>query len=162
MLFRSVPTIGHLALVGATSDQLSAVLRTYEDIGLHGVLALRGDPVGGPTAEWTGTPGGFDHADQLVALAAGTSLEVGVAAFPDVHPASEGNFLQDIQVLLRKEQLGATFAVTQFVFDSGRFEALRDALDRRGSKLRLYPGIMPVTNYSQIVRMLEQIGRAHV
>jgi methylenetetrahydrofolate reductase (NADPH) len=91
-------------------------------------------------------------------MASGTALEVGVAAFPDVHPASNGNFLQDIQVLLRKEDKGASFAITQFVFDSGRFEALRNALDQRGSRLRLYAGIMPVTNYGQIVRMLELSG----
>lgn len=153
-----VPTIGHLTLVGATVDQLRDVLAEYESRGLSGVLALRGDPVGGPTAEWVPTPGGLTYAEDLVALAASTSLDVGVAAFPDVHPASDGNFMQDIQVLLRKEEKGATFAVTQFVFDSGRFEALRDALDTRGSRLRLYPGIMPVTNYSQIVRMLELSG----
>lgn len=154
----AVPTIAHLTLVGATRDQLTATLAQYQRMGLHGVLALRGDPVGGPTAPWTPTPGGLDYAEELVELAADTTLEIGVAAFPDVHPASNGNFVQDIQVLLRKEQKGATFAVTQFVFDSGRFEALREELDRHGSRLRLYPGIMPVTNYSQIVRMLELSG----
>jgi methylenetetrahydrofolate reductase (NADPH) len=154
-----VPTIGHLTLVGATTNQLREVLARYEDLGVSGVLALRGDPAGGPTAAWTPTEGGFNYAQELVEMVATESnLSVGVAAFPDVHPASNGNFMQDIQVLLRKEELGATFAVTQFVFDSGRFEALRDALVNRGSKLKLYPGIMPVTNYSQIVRMLELSG----
>lgn len=155
----NVPTIGHLTLVGSTRDDLQSVLARYQDIGISGVLALRGDPVGGPTAQWTPTEGGFDYADQLIELiSTTTSLEVGAAAFPDVHPASQGNFMQDIQVLLKKEQMGATFAITQFVFDSGRFEALSDALESRGSKLKLYPGIMPVTNYSQIVRMLELSG----
>lgn len=155
----AVPTIGHLTLVGSTRADLESVLARYIDIGISGVLALRGDPVGGPTAQWTPTPGGFDYADQLVDLVASTTaLDVGVAAFPDVHPASQGNFMQDIQVLLKKEQSGATFAITQFVFDSGRFEALSDALESRGSQLKLYPGIMPVTNYSQIVRMLELSG----
>jgi methylenetetrahydrofolate reductase (NADPH) len=122
-------------------------------------LALRGDPVGGPTAPWVTTPGGFDYADQLVELAAKIGgFSIGVAAFPDVHPASEGNFAKDINVLLRKEELGATFAITQFVFDSGRYEALRNALDARGSKLSIYPGIMPVTSYPQIVKMLELSG----
>lgn len=154
-----VPTVGHLTLVGSTREDLESVLNRYQEIGISGVLALRGDPVGGPTAAWTPTPGGFDYADQLVELVSSTTdLDVGAAAFPDVHPASNGNFLQDIQVLLKKEQVGATFAITQFVFDSGRFEALSDALEARGSKLKLYPGIMPVTNYSQIVRMLELSG----
>ena len=154
-----VPVIGHLTCVGSTRDELKEVLEQYQAEGFHGVLALRGDPVGGPTAPWVTTPGGFDYADQLVELAAELGgFSIGVAAFPDVHPASDGNFVQDINVLLKKEELGATFAITQFVFDSGRYEALRNALDQRGSKLSIYPGIMPVTSYPQIVKMLELSG----
>jgi len=154
-----VQVIGHLTCVGSTRAELVEILGEYKDAGFHGVLALRGDPVGGPTAPWVTTPGGFDYADQLVELANEIGgFSIGVAAFPDVHPASDGNFMQDINVLLRKEELGATFAITQFVFDSGRYEALRNALDTRGSKLSIYPGIMPVTSYPQIVRMLELSG----
>jgi methylenetetrahydrofolate reductase (NADPH) len=154
-----VQVIGHLTCVGSTRAELVEILGEYKDAGFHGVLALRGDPVGGPTAPWVTTPGGFDYADQLVELANEIGgFSIGVAAFPDVHPASDGNFMQDINVLLRKEELGATFAITQFVFDSGRYEALRNALDARGSKLSIYPGIMPVTSYPQIVRMLELSG----
>lgn len=154
-----VPVIGHLTCVGSTRDELAEVLLQYKAEGFHGVLALRGDPVGGPTSPWVTTPGGFDFADQLVELANEFGgFSIGVAAFPDVHPASNGNFVQDINVLLEKERRGATFAITQFVFDSGRYEALRNALDQRGSKLSIYPGIMPVTSYPQIVRMLELSG----
>ena len=154
-----VQVIGHLTCVGSTRAELVEILGEYKDAGFHGLLALRGDPVGGPTAPWVTTPGGFDYADQLVELASEIGgFSIGVAAFPDVHPASDGNFMQDINVLLRKEALGATFAITQFVFDSGRYEALRNALDARGSKLSIYPGIMPVTSYPQIVRMLELSG----
>ena len=154
-----VQVIGHLTCVGSTRAELVEILGEYKSAGFHGVLALRGDPVGGPTAPWVTTPGGFDYADQLVELASEIGgFSIGVAAFPDGHPASNGNFMQDINVLLRKEELGATFAITQFVFDSGRYEALRNALDARGSKLSIYPGIMPVTSYPQIVRMLELSG----
>ena len=154
-----VQVIGHLTCVGSTRAELVEILGEYKDAGFHGVLALRGDPVGGPTAPWVTTPGGFDYADQLVELANEIGgFSIGVAAFPDVHPASDGNFMQDINVLLRKEELGATFAITQFVFDSGRYEALRNAMDARGSNLSIYPGIMPVTSYPQIVRMLELSG----
>jgi methylenetetrahydrofolate reductase (NADPH) len=65
-----VPVIGHLTCVGSTRDELTEVLAQYKAEGFHGVLALRGDPVGGPTAPWVTTPGGFDYADQLVELAA--------------------------------------------------------------------------------------------
>jgi methylenetetrahydrofolate reductase (NADPH) len=153
------PTVGHLTCVSSTKDEITEVLKDYRSVGISGILALRGDPVGGPTAQWITTPGGFDYADQLVShIADFGGFDIGVAAFPDVHPASNGNFAQDIEVLLKKEQLGATFAVTQFVFDSGRYEALVSALRKRGSKLKVYPGIMPVSNYMQIVRMLELSG----
>ncbi len=154
-----LPVTAHLTCVGSTRDELVEVITDFKMRGFSGILALRGDPVGGPTSEWVSTPGGFDYAEQLVGLIADIGgLEIGVAAFPDVHPASHGNFQQDIEVLLRKEQAGATYAITQFVFDSGRFEALATTLRNRGSQLKLYPGIMPVTNYMQIVRMLELSG----
>lgn len=154
-----IPTMAHLTCVGATRKELTEILHEYSKVGVKDLLALRGDPIGGPTSEWISTPGGFDFADQLVDLAAKMGgFNVGVAAFPDIHPASHGNFQQDIEVLLRKEELGATFAITQFVFDSERYAQLLFTLRDRGSKLTLYPGIMPVTNYMQIVRMLELSG----
>lgn len=154
-----IPTIGHLTCVGATRDELVGEIRAFEAAGLDGILALRGDPVGGPAAPWTATEHGLTHADELVQLVGSvSSLPVGVAAFPDIHPASQGNLQQDIDVLLRKEELGATFAITQFVFASDRYEQLIDELAKRGSKLAVYPGIMPVTSYLQIVRMLELSG----
>ena len=154
-----IPTIGHLTCVGATRDELVTEIRAFEAAGLDGVLALRGDPVGGPAAPWTTTENGLTHADELVQLIGSvSSLPVGVAAFPDIHPASQGNLQQDIDVLLRKEDLGATFAITQFVFASDRYEQLITELAKRGSKLSVYPGIMPVTSYLQIVRMLELSG----
>lgn len=155
----AVPTIGHLTCVGATRDELVAEIRAFESAGLDGILALRGDPVGGPAAPWVSTKDGLNHADELVQLISSVSaLPIGVAAFPDVHPASHGDLQKDIDVLLRKEELGATFAITQFVFASSRYEELVSALAQRGSKLAVYPGIMPVTSYLQIVRMLELSG----
>ena len=154
-----IPTMAHLTCVGSTRKELTEILHEYSKVGVKDLLALRGDPTGGPTSEWISTPGGFDFADQLVDLAAKMGgFNVGVAAFPDIHPATHGNFQQDIEVLLRKEELGATFAITQFVFDSERYAQLLFTLRDRGSKLTLYPGIMPVTNYMQIVRMLELSG----
>jgi methylenetetrahydrofolate reductase (NADPH) len=154
-----IPTIGHLTCVGATRDELVTEIRAFEAAGLDGVLALRGDPVGGPAAAWTITEDGLNHADELVQLIGSvSSLPVGVAAFPDIHPASTGGLDQDIDVLIRKEELGATFAITQFVFASNRYEQIIEALAKRGSNLAVYPGIMPVTSYLQIVRMLELSG----
>ena len=103
--------------------------------------------------------GGLNHADELVALAAEYGdFTIGVAAFPDGHPASHGNFDKDINVLLRKEGLGASFATTQFFFDVTKWITLVERLDARGSRLPIIPGILPITNVKQLVRMAELGG----
>jgi methylenetetrahydrofolate reductase (NADPH) len=89
-----ISTVAHLTCVGSTREQLSTILDHYKAAGISSILALRGDPTGGPRAPWQSYPGGFDHSDQLVELAAG-QFTVGVAAFPDGHPASEGGFAKN-------------------------------------------------------------------
>lgn len=154
-----IPTVAHLTCVGSTRDELSEILDHYHNAGIKSILALRGDPVGGPTAPWISTPGGFTHADELVALAAARGdFTIGVAAFPDGHPASHGNLDQDIDVLLRKEQLGASFATTQFFFDVSKWSSLVEKLAVRGSTMPIIPGILPVTNVKQLERMAELGG----
>ncbi len=154
-----IPTVAHLTCVGSTKDELVEILGKYRDAGISSILALRGDPVGGPSAPWVSTAGGFDHADQLVELAATFGgFSIGVAAFPDGHPASGGDFDKDVDVLIRKESLGATFATTQFFFDAQRWRALVDRLSARGSSLPIIAGILPVTNVKQLKRMSELGG----
>ncbi len=153
-----IPTIAHLTCVGSTQAELISILEQYRNAGIKSILALRGDPQGGPSAQWITTPGGFDHADQLVSLAHDKGFEVGVAAFPDGHPASHGDFSRDITVLLEKERRGATFATTQFFFDVDRYFVLVEALRSAGSQLDIYPGILPITNAAQLRRMAELSG----
>ena len=153
-----IPTIAHLTCVGSTEAELISILEQYRKAGIKSILALRGDPQGGPSAPWIKTPGGFDHADQLVSLAHDKGFEVGVAAFPDGHPASHGDFSRDITVLLEKERRGATFATTQFFFDVDRYFILVEALRSAGSQLDIYPGILPITNATQLRRMAELSG----
>ena len=153
-----IPTIAHLTCVGSTEAELISILEQYRKAGIKSILALRGDPQGGPSAQWITTPGGFDHADQLVSLAHDKGFEVGVAAFPDGHPASHGDFSRDITVLLEKERRGATFATTQFFFDVDRYFVLVEALRSAGSQLDIYPGILPITNDAQLRRMAELSG----
>jgi methylenetetrahydrofolate reductase (NADPH) len=152
-------TVAHLTCVGSTKEELIEILNQYKGAGIKSILALRGDPVGGPAANWVTTDGGFDHADQLVELAISQGgFDVGVAAFPDGHPASAGNSEKDIDVLIRKEELGATFATTQFFFESSKWENLVSKLEARGSKLPVIAGILPITNVKQLHRMAELGG----
>jgi methylenetetrahydrofolate reductase (NADPH) len=157
----SIPTVAHLTCVGSTRGELIEILQRYKEAGIHSILALRGDPVGGPSAPWVPTVGGFNHADQLVELAIEVGdFEVGVAAFPDVHPASQGDLARDVDVLIRKESLGASFATTQFFFEAQSYQRLVEALAAKGSNLPIIPGILPVTNVKQLVRMAELSGTA--
>jgi methylenetetrahydrofolate reductase (NADPH) len=155
----SIPTVAHLTCVGSTRGELIEILQKYKEAGIHSILALRGDPTGGPSAPWVPTVGGFNHADQLVELAMEVGgFEVGVAAFPDVHPASQGDLAKDVEVLIRKESLGASFATTQFFFEADSYQRLVEALAAKGSNLPIIPGILPVTNVKQLVRMSELSG----
>ena len=154
-----IPAVAHLTCVGSTRDELIEILARYKQAGISNILALRGDPTGGPRAPWTPTPGGLNHADELVRLATEVGgFSIGVAAFPDGHPASNGNLDQDVEVLLRKEALGASFATTQFFFEVDKWESLVERLRARGSTMPIIPGILPVTNVKQLNRMSELSG----
>ena len=149
--------LAHLTCVGASRAQLRQVVGQYAAAGIRNILALRGDPPGDPGGAWTPHPEGLDHATDLVALIRGLGdFTVGVAAFPDVHPASP-TLEHDIDVLVRKAEAGASFAVTQMVFDPETYLRLRDLVAARVD-LPVTPGLMPVTNLRQIQRMTQLMG----
>ena len=150
--------MAHLTCVGSSIAELRQVVGEYAGAGIRNVLALRGDPPGGPGAAWTPHPEGLNHADELVALIRSLgSFTVGVAAFPDQHPESS-SLDQDADVLVRKADAGAEFAVTQFVFDADSYVRLRDRVVARGRNLPIIPGLMPVTSFAQVRRMAEMSG----
>jgi methylenetetrahydrofolate reductase (NADPH) len=122
---------------------------------VRNVLALRGDPPGGPTAPWRRHPEGLDHAVELVELVRQLGdFCVGVAAFPQGHPEA-ADLDADAAALVAKARAGADFAITQLFFDSGDYLALVDRIRRLGCDLPVIPGIMPITNLAQITRFAE-------
>lgn len=150
--------MGHLTCVGATAAELRSVIAAYAGAGVRHVLALRGDPAGGPTVPWRSTPGGFEHAVELVSLVRSLGqFSVGVAAFPDGHPQSR-SWRQDIDVLKAKQDAGAEFALTQFFFDADRYSRLVDDARDAGVHMPIIPGIMPVTNVAQLQRFAQLSG----
>jgi methylenetetrahydrofolate reductase (NADPH) len=154
----SLSPVAHLTCVGRTVAQLRQVIGAYADSGVRSILALRGDPKGGPAGEWVPTPGGLDRAIELVELVAGLgSFSVGVAAFPDGHPESP-SIAHDARVLALKARAGARFAVTQFFFDPDAYVRLVDNVAAQGADLPVLPGIMPVTSIRQITRFAELSG----
>lgn len=155
----SIPTVAHLTCVGSTKSELVEILNQYKSAGIKSILALRGDPEGGPRAKWKTVSGGLDYAHQLVELAKQSGeLEIGVAAFPEGHPASNFNLQLDIEILLKKEELGASFATTQFFFDVTKWQDLVERLAKHGSNLPIIAGILPITNLKQLTRMSELSG----
>lgn len=154
----SIPTVAHLTCVGATKNELIEILNQFKSSGIESILALRGDPAGGPTAKWESVAGGLNYAQELVELAVGMGFKVGVGAYPDGHPASNHDLAKDIEVLLAKEKSGASFATTQFFFEIDKWQAIVDKLAAAGSKLPILAGILPITNVKQLNRMVELSG----
>lgn len=152
--------MAHLTCVGASRTELRRVIAEYADAGVRNVLAIRGDPKEGPRAPWTPHPGGLDYAVELVRLVRELGrFSVGVAAFPDVHPAST-DLEADARVLAMKADAGAQFAITQMFFTEGDYFRLVERAAAHGSTMPIIPGIMPVTNVKQINRIAELSGVA--
>ena len=152
--------VGHLTCVGSSVDELRYVVGEYASQGVHDILALRGDPSGGPGQPWVRHPQGLDHADELVSLVRSLGdFSVGVAAWPEGHPEST-SLDQDVQVLRRKQDAGASFAITQFFFRAADYLRLRDRAAAAGVTIPIVPGLMPVTDVKQIKRFAELSGAA--
>ncbi len=150
--------VAHLTCVGASRSELRQVIGGFAGGGVHTVMALRGDPPGGPGGLWAPHPEGLDHAVDLVRLVREVSaFEVGVAAFPDGHPESP-DLDHDAGVLAAKAEAGAAFAITQFFFDPAAYFVLLDRLAARGCHIPVIPGIMPITNIRQVTRFAELSG----
>ncbi len=151
--------MAHLTCVGHSVAQLRSIVGHYANVGVRNVLALRGDPLGGLDQPWQRHPDGLDHADELVALLRDLGpFTVGVAAFPDRHPESP-SLDHDADVLVRKADAGASFAISQFFFTVEAYVGLRDRVAARGRELPIVPGLMPVTNVKQLARMTELSGQ---
>jgi len=154
----SLVPVGHLTLVDQSRSEIEAVLKQYEAAGVQHVLALRGDPTGGPGAPWVPHPDGLQYAVDLVSLAhAMGSFSVGVAAFPEGHPDA-CDLDADARVLLAKAEAGAEFAVTQLFFRASDYFSLVERARALGCDIPIVPGIMPILHLGQITRMAALSG----
>ncbi len=145
-------TMGHLTCVSQSTEELRGAIAAYAEAGVRHILAVRGDPPGGPTAPWQTHPDGLANATELVRLVKATGdFCVGVGAFPDGHPDRHDLDL-DARLLAEKEQAGAEFAITQLFFDPAAYFSLVERVRRLGCEIPIIAGIMPVTNINQIER----------
>ncbi|MCY4499820.1 MAG: methylenetetrahydrofolate reductase [Rhodospirillaceae bacterium] len=147
----------HLTCVAATRDEVDDVARAYWEAGVRHIVALRGDsPEAGAT--YAPHPGGYRYAADLVeGLNRIADFDISVAAYPETHPeAPSADF--DLDNLKRKIDAGAKRAITQFFFDTEVFLRFRDRVRRAGINAPLIPGVLPVTNFAQVVRFAGMCG----
>jgi methylenetetrahydrofolate reductase (NADPH) len=145
--------------VGHARDELRSIIGRYADAGVRNVLALRGDPPGGPGTAWTPTPDGLSYASELVALVKELGdFSVGVAAFPEGHREAL-SVEADAAVMKAKADAGADFAITELFFRPADYVRLVERCRAAGSEMPIIPGIMPITNLGQIERFAELSGR---
>jgi len=156
----SMTPLGHLTCVGHSREELRGVVGAYAAAGVRNVLALRGDPSGGPAARFEPHPEGLRYAAQLVEQVRSLGdFCVGVAAFPEGHPAAASK-QADARVLADKVRAGAEFAITQLFFRASDYFSLVDRVAALGVDISIIPGIMPITNLAQVTRMAQLSGAA--
>jgi methylenetetrahydrofolate reductase (NADPH) len=150
--------MAHFTCVGATKDELRAMLDRMAAAGIQNVLALRGDPPQG-ASEWTATDGGLRYSRELIELIRDEYPEfaIGAACFPEVHIHAESPE-SDLRYLKEKVDAGARFLITQLFFDNASYYDFVARARDIGVDVPIVPGIMPITNYTQIRRITEMCG----
>lgn len=155
----AIPAAAHLTCVDATRDEIDRIADDYWNAGVRHIVALRGDP---PRAgeKYSMHPGGYENAAALVeGLRRLHPFEISVAAYPECHPDS-AHAAADLDNLKRKIDAGASRAITQFFFEADTFFRFRDEAARAGIDAEIVPGVMPVMNYANVVRMSAMCGTA--
>jgi methylenetetrahydrofolate reductase (NADPH) len=152
-----IESMAHLTCVGASVDQLRTRLDELRDAGIENVLALRGDPPAGQS-DWQPHPEGLSYSAELVELLrAEYDFGIGSACHPEVHPQASDP-LSDLQYLKAKVDAGAQFLITQLFYDNEAYFRFVDAARFAGITVPILPGIMPITNATQIKRITGQCG----
>jgi len=145
----------HLSCIGSTRDNIGTILQTYKTKGINRIVALRGDMPSGMQEA-----GEFRHANELVEFIrreTGDHFHIEVAAYPEFHPQA-GNARQDLLNFKRKVEAGANSAITQYFFNPDAYFHFVDDCEQLGVTLPIVPGIMPITNYTQLARFSDMCG----
>ena len=151
-----IDTAPHLTCIGNSIDETVEILQRYKDQGIHRIVALRGDRPSG-----TGIGGGdLAYANELVSLMRerfGDHFHIEVAAYPEMHPQAS-SFDADVANFRRKVEAGANSAITQYFYNVDAYKRFVDQCDEEGVNIPIVPGIMPITNYSNLKRFSDACG----
>ncbi len=145
----------HLSCVGSTRENVREILRKYRDNGIDQIVALRGDLPSGMQGV-----GEFRYANELVAFIrqeTGDHFHIEVAAYPEFHPQAT-NAEVDLRNFKRKVEAGADSAITQYFYNADSYFQFVDSCEKLGINIPIVPGIMPVTNYTQLARFSDMCG----
>ena len=145
----------HLSCVGSSKEKISALLAQYKALGVKRIVALRGDLPSG-----MGQYGEFHHADELVQFIrseTGSHFHIEVAAYPEMHPQAK-TMIDDVQRFANKMKAGADSAITQYFFNSDAYFKFVDEAAKLGVDQPIVPGIMPITNSTQLMRFSDACG----
>lgn len=149
-------TAPHLSCIGTTRDELGRILDDYRRTGIKRLVALRGDLPSG----MGGTQGEFRHANELVAFVreySGDHFHIEVAAYPEFHPQAT-SATRDLEHFVRKVQAGANGALTQYFYNADAYFGFIDACAKQDVTIPIVPGIMPITNFTQLARFSDACG----
>jgi methylenetetrahydrofolate reductase (NADPH) len=145
----------HLSCIGATRASIAALLDLYREKGIRRLVALRGDLPSGMVDR-----GEFRYASELVAFIrqhSGDWFHIEVAAYPEMHPQATSPE-QDLDNFIRKVDAGADSAITQYFFNAAAYFDFVERAQARNVGIPIVPGIMPITNYTQLARFSDNCG----
>lgn len=145
----------HLSCMGGTRSEIRAMLRTYQELGCKRIVALRGDMPSGMASM-----GEFRYASDLVQFIraeTGDYFHLEVAAYPEIHPQAE-SAAADLEHFIYKMRAGANAAITQYFFNADAYFRFVEEVRAKGCQAAIVPGIMPITNYSQLKRFSDVCG----
>jgi methylenetetrahydrofolate reductase (NADPH) len=145
----------HLSCVGSTRENIRAILRTYKNMGIKRIVALRGDLPSGMA-----TSGEFHYANELVSfirVETGEHFHIEVAAYPEFHPQAKSP-RDDLLNFKRKVMAGANSAITQYFYNADGYFRFVEECRKTGVTLPIVPGIMPIMKFSQLARFSDACG----
>ncbi|MEQ1532802.1 MAG: methylenetetrahydrofolate reductase [NAD(P)H] [Sideroxydans sp.] len=145
----------HLSCVGGTRDNIAALLKTYQEMGIKRIVALRGDLPSGMASI-----GEFHYANELVSFIraqTGEHFHIEVAAYPEFHPQAN-SAREDMLNFKRKIEAGANSAITQYFYNADAYFRFVNEMHRLGITAPIVPGIMPIVRYSQLARFSDMCG----